>query len=255
MNCGEFDYDCLKRECNRTGVYSSVCLDYFLSLPKGDVGVNRNRQDFAAVPCQDIRNLTQPQCRLLCRDAPALCRTNRLILCNDISLSDARTNTIPTTSQLYQASLTDPSLKSLCSCYLNQSQNQLAVTSVGDRLGPTVGVPLQSALQFPQCYLGECAQSDLGRDTQVESCSTIAACIQAIVVSGQATTSNVCNITNVVLDPIMAGGTPLPSSPLSFVPWIPLLIFLIILVVIVLLIMLFTPKYNRNRVILIPQQK
>jgi hypothetical protein len=201
MSCGPYDYQCWKRVCNTNSPYSQDCVNFFLTLPKGDTGLTKTRQDFAGEHCRSIGNLFDVPCRMLCRDSPVQCRDQRRSLCRDVSLTEAIEGRLPTTSPLYPFSLANSSFLTLCSCYLDQSQYKSYLIDLGNRLGQSVRDEVEKAINYPQCYFSLCSRSDVGKDTQYEPCQSLAACVQSISVdtatAATAVTANVCMIGNV----------------------------------------------------------
>lgn len=239
MACSPYDYDCWKRTCNASGTYTPACLSFFLSLPRGDIGITSNRQDFASGVCSDIRNLSQPQCRVLCQDTPAVCRDFRTGLCRGITLDNVKNRIIPPNSILYQASLQDPSLLSLCGCYLESNQYEIALESIRQRLGSLIADQLRTAISFPQCFVAECASSDLGRDTQTAGCASVSACVQSISTGeDRAITSNVCIINSIAS--VADGAAPMQVMQSPWFWW--LVVILVILVIVTIVVSVVRPR-------------
>lgn len=244
--CEPFDYQCWKRICNTTGSYSPDCLNFFLTLPKGDVGlVQETRQDFAGALCSETRNATQLQCRLLCRDSPAVCYARRVFLCRGVTLEDIRARVLPSTSPLYGPSQSDPSFLDFCACYLERTQYLRVIDEIGERLGQRVADGLRVSIGFPQCFFSECSRSLVGGDTQYEPCQAVNACIQSIQVDVVSTiTANVCNIGNVSTNP----APPIIEYYIPTWAWIVLLLSVIVLVAVVILLLI----RRRTNVVLKP---
>lgn len=243
--CEPFDYQCWKRRCNTSGVYSPSCLDFFLTLPRGDIGIQESRQDFAGETCGDVRYVNQLQCRLLCRDAPAVCYARRRTLCEGVTLEDIQARRLPSTSPLYTPSQSDPSLLDFCACYLDQSQYVRVIEAIGVRLGQSVANSIMRSINFPQCFFSDCARSLVGGDTQYEPCQAVNACVQSIQVDVvSAITANVCNIGN-------ARSTTTPTITQYYIPtwaWIVLVLSVVFLVGILVLLLI----RKRTNVVLKP---
>lgn len=247
--CQPYDYGCMKRMCNATpGAYSPICLEYFLSLPRGDLGIIENRQNFAESRCNNPDQFGYRECRLLCQDTPAVCRDQRADACRGLTLSDIESGNIPSTSPMATA---PPDVQKSCACYLERSQYELVFARLAERLGQAVVDKLRTSQFVPQCFYSNCSASDIGRDTQLSGCESVDACLQSVTVEKDqpATVINVCDVGAVITV------LPCPSMEgLADWSWIFYLILgsVIVIIVISVLVLIFARKPVEEEYYLLP---
>ena len=222
----------MKRICNATtAAYSPTCLSYFLSLPKGDLGITRNRQNFAESRCNNPDQFGYRECRMLCQDAPAVCRDKRADACRGLTLSDVESGNIPATSPMATAS---SEVQKSCACYLERSQYTLVFARLAERLGQAVVDKLKVSQFVPQCFYSGCSASDIGRDTQLAGCASVDACLQSVSVEeGQpATVINVCDVGTIA--PVVLCSTVITDWTWIFYLALASVVILILIAIVVL---------------------
>jgi hypothetical protein len=182
------DYQAVKARCNAN--WTPECTTYFLTLPRGDLGVQQSRSDFAGDYCRDPNHSTTVPCNLLCRDDKATCLANRRRWCEGVTLEMVEAGQRPE-----------------CACYLSQSEYKRHIARIRNILGDTTANQLEAAINSPYCFYGPCATSENGLASRTGGCQSLSGCLQSVEVNSDngnhTVVSNVCNI--------VTSTTPLPS--------------------------------------------
>ena len=227
------DYPGMKERCNAN--FDNACVQYFLTLPRGDLGVVRSRSDFAGSYCNDPKNMNTVPCNLLCRDDRDKCLATRRKYCQGVTLEEVESG-----------ERTD------CACYLAQEQYMRQIERIRAILGNPTAQQLEVAINSPYCFYGPCASSEAGLASRTGGCQSLSGCIQSVDVGDNknVVVSNVCNIINSTT-PLPSPGEPgTPSPPPVIVPptkanysWV----WWVILIVIVLLLIVGVLIYRSRR--------